>query len=282
LDDALDKVRAFGVGGADYITKPFQEAEVLARMAHQLGLRRLQSQLKAQNDELVRSNQELEQFASVVSHDLQQPLQSILGYTRLIELKYPEIRESPAQPHFQSILEASYRMQQLIQDWLTYAQAGQSPPSFAPVPLNALLEQVVLNLKMALTETEAELTYGELPTVMGNDVQLVQLFQNLISNSLKFMRSGVPPKITISAQPQAQQWLFAIQDNGIGIASEHLEQVFTAFHRLHSAKVYPGSGIGLTTCQKIVERHGGQIWVESQPEVGSTFYFTLQAVSTEE
>jgi light-regulated signal transduction histidine kinase (bacteriophytochrome) len=135
---------------------------------------------------------------------------------------------------------------------------------------------------MALTETEAELTYGELPTVMGNDVQLVQLFQNLISNSLKFMRSGVPPKITISAQPQAQQWLFAIQDNGIGIASEHLEQVFTAFHRLHSAKVYPGSGIGLTTCQKIVERHGGQIWVESQPEVGSTFYFTLQAVSTEE
>jgi light-regulated signal transduction histidine kinase (bacteriophytochrome) len=282
LDDALDKVRAFGVGGADYITKPFQEAEVLARIAHQLGLRCLQEQLKAQNDELVRSNRELEQFASVVSHDLQQPLQSILGYTRLIELKYPEIRDSPAQPHFQSILEASYRMQQLIQDWLTYAQAGQSPPSFAPVPVNALLEQVVLNLKMALTETEAELTYGELPTVMGNDVQLVQLFQNLISNSLKFTRSGVPPKITISAQPQAQQWLFAIQDNGIGIASEHLEQVFTAFHRLHSAKVYPGSGIGLTTCQKIVERHGGQIWVESQPEVGSTFYFTLQAVSTEE
>ncbi|NJL49845.1 MAG: response regulator, partial [Leptolyngbyaceae cyanobacterium SM2_5_2] len=281
LDDALDKVKAFSLGGADYITKPFQEAEVLARIAHQLRLRHLQEQLMAQNEELARSNQELEQFASVVSHDLQQPLQSILGYTRLIEIKYPEILDSPAQPHLHSILEAGYRMQQLIQDWLAYAQAGQALPDFGPVSVNALLEQVILNLKVALTETVAELSYGELPIVTGNDVQLLQLFQNLISNSIKFTRPGVPPQITITAQCKAPtQWLFAIHDNGIGIASDHLGQIFNAFHRLHNSKLYPGSGIGLTTCQKIIERHGGQIWAESELGQGSTFYFTLKAASS--
>jgi two-component system, sensor histidine kinase and response regulator len=278
LDDAIDKVKAFAAGGADYVTKPFQEAEVLARIAHQLELRRLQAQLVAQNEELVRSNRELEQFASVVSHDLQQPLQSILGYTKLIGLTCPAIYQSPAQPYLESILDASDRMQQMIQDWLAYAQAGQAQPTFAPVDSNALLDQVMLNLKVALTETQAELHYGSLPTVLGNEVQLMQLFQNLISNGLKFARPDTVPQITLSVEPLPQAWRFGIHDNGIGIEAEHLGQIFEAFHRLHDAQSYPGSGIGLATCQKIVERHGGQIWAESQPGLGSTFYFTLQAV----
>lgn len=278
LDDAIDKVKAFAAGGADYITKPFQEAEVMARIAHQLELRRLQAQLVAQNEELVRSNRELEQFASVVSHDLQQPLQSILGYTKLIGLTCPAVQQSPAQPYLANIIEASDRMQLMIQDWLAYAQAGQAQPTLAPVDCNALLDQVMLNLKVALTETQAELHYGDLPTVMGNEVQLMQLFQNLLSNALKFAQPGAVPQITLAVEPQPQAWRFGIHDNGIGIEAEHLGQIFEAFHRLHDAQSYPGSGIGLATCHKIVERHGGHIWAESQPGLGSTFYFTLRAV----
>ncbi|WP_017297121.1 sensor histidine kinase [Nodosilinea nodulosa] len=277
LDDAIDKVKAFAAGGADYITKPFQEAEVLARIAHQLELRRLQAQLVAQNEELVRSNRELEQFASVVSHDLQQPLQSILGYTKLISLAWPDIQQSPARPYLENILEASGRMQQMIQDWLAYAQAGQAQPPMAPVDGNALMDQVMLNLKAALTDTGAELIYGDLPKVMGNEVQLMQLFQNLISNALKFAKPDMRPQITVSVDPQPQAWRFGIHDNGIGISAEHLGQIFEAFQRLHDAQTYPGSGIGLATCQKIVECHGGRIWAESQLGLGSTFYFTLPA-----
>ncbi|WOD40188.1 ATP-binding protein [Nodosilinea sp. E11] len=282
LDDAIDKVKAFAAGGADYITKPFQEAEVLARIAHQLELRRLQRQLVDQNEELMRSNRELEQFASIVSHDLQQPLQSIMGYAKLMGLAYPPIQQSPAQPYLDNILTASDRMQQMIQDWLTYAQAGQWVPAFTPVDGNMLLHQVKLNLKVALTDAQAELSYGHLPTVMGSDVQLLQLFQNLIGNALKFSRPGTVPQITVTAEAEAAGWRFGIHDNGIGIAPEHLGQIFEAFHRLHSAETYAGSGIGLATCQKIVELHGGRIWAESQLDQGSTFYFTLQAAPPSE
>jgi two-component system, sensor histidine kinase and response regulator len=275
LDDPLDKVRAFAVGGADYITKPFQEAEVVARIAHQLELRRLQSQLQAQNEELARSNRELEQFASVVSHDLQQPLQSIMGYTKLISLVYPDIHQSAAQPYLEHILVASDRMRQLIQDWLVYAQAGQGQPNFAPVAINSVIDQVMLNLKVALSGSGATVTYGDLPTVLGNEVQLLQLFQNLISNALKFIQPNTTPHITVSAQTDQQEWQFGVQDNGIGIAPEHLGHIFQAFHRLHDAKTYSGSGIGLTTCEKIVTHHGGRIWAESQLGAGSTIYFTL-------
>lgn len=275
LNDALDKVKAFAAGGADYITKPFQEAEVLARIAHQLQLRRLQRQLIEQNQELARSNRELEQFASVVSHDLQQPLQSVLGYAKLIGMVYPTIQQSPAQPYLENIVAASDRMQQMICDWLTYAQVGQAQPELAPIDSNQLLQQVRLNLKAALTEANAELIYGNLPGVMGSAGQLAQLFQNLIGNALKFTPPGTVPQITVTAEAESGGWRFGVQDNGIGIAPEHLGKIFEAFHRLHDAQTYAGSGIGLATCQKIVERHGGRIWVESRLGQGSTFYFTL-------
>ncbi|MGF1518776.1 MAG: response regulator [Nodosilinea sp.] len=279
LDDALDKVKAFAAGGADYITKPFQEAEVLARIAHQLELRRLQRQLVDQNQELLRSNRELEQFASVVSHDLQQPLQSILGYAKLIAMAYPTIQQSPAQPYLENITSAGDRMRQMIDDWLTYAQAGQAQPELASLDGNRPLQQALLNLRVAITEAKAELIYGELPTVLGSAGQLVQLWQNLIGNALKFTPQGAVPQIslTVEAEEEGAVWRFGVHDNGIGIAPEHLGQIFEAFHRLHDAQTYTGSGIGLATCQKIVECHGGRIWVESQLGQGSTFYFTLLA-----
>jgi signal transduction histidine kinase len=275
LDDALDKVKAFTAGGVDYVTKPFQEAEVLARIEHQLRIQQLQKQLIAQNQELIRSNRELEQFAYVVSHDLQQPLQSVTGFVKLLQLKYQDELDELASDYLNRIHDSGNRMQRLIQDLLAYAQVGKQGIEFQPVDCNLVLQQVLENLRVAIAEKQVNLTYDPLPTIAGNETQLVQLLQNLTSNAIKFVRPGVVPRVHISALYQENQWCFGIHDNGIGIKSEHLQDIFEIFQRIHSAQDYPGTGIGLATCKKIVELHGGQIWVESQPNVGTAFYFTL-------
>ncbi|MGB3491784.1 MAG: ATP-binding protein [Elainellaceae cyanobacterium] len=275
LDDILDKVNAFAVGGSDYITKPFQEAEVLARIENQLKIRELQCQLKIQNEELVRSNRELEQFAHIVSHDLQQPLQTIMGYTQLVALQEPEPADSSTHDCLKKILHAGDRMQRLIKDLLSYALTGQDQKELTLVDCNVVLEHVVENLDSALNESQAELSYPQLPVILGNEIQLALLFQNLVSNAIKFVRSEVTPQITITVSQENRNWLFAVKDNGIGIPSEQVKEVFRGFHRLHSAQKYPGHGIGLATCKRIVENHGGTIWAESQPNIGTTVYFKL-------
>jgi two-component system sensor histidine kinase/response regulator len=275
LDDALDKVRAFAAGGVDYVTKPFQEAEVMARIEHQLHIQRLQRQLVERNEELLRSNRELEQFAYVVSHDLQQPLQSVTGFVKLIQLKYDRMLDDVAQDYLNRIHETGSRMQRLIQDLLAYAQIDKQDKDLHSVDCNLVLAQVLDNLQDAIAATNAVLTHDTLPTTLGNETQLIQLFQNLISNGLKFVPSDVTPTIHISAIPYKKYWRIGIRDNGIGIASEHLGQIFEIFQRIHSPQKYPGTGIGLATCKKILEGHGGQIWVESQLGAGTTFYFTL-------
>jgi two-component system, sensor histidine kinase and response regulator len=275
LDDIFDKVKAFSIGGADYITKPFQEAEVIARVENQLRLHRLQRQLYAQNEDLARSNQELEQFAYVVSHDLQQPLQSITGFAKLILLKdQPTLTESSAD-YLNRIVDAGGRMQRLIQDLLSYAQVGKQVQAFEWVDCNDVLQQAINNLRIAIAEKQVQISYDPLPKVLGNEIQLIQLFQNLVGNAIKFTRSDTQPLIQISATSQQEHWLFRIQDNGIGIETDYLKRIFEVFQRVHSAQDYPGSGIGLATCKKIVEHHKGNIWVESQPNLGTTFYFTL-------
>ncbi|MGP1384540.1 MAG: sensor histidine kinase [Thainema sp.] len=276
LDDALDKVHAFSVGGADYITKPFQEAEVLVRVENQLRLQELQRQLTAQNEELARSNQELEQFAHIVSHDLQQPLQSITGYTKIITLQFPELAQTPAQEYLNNIVNACDRMQRLIQNLLDYAQLGHEEQAFAWLDGNAVLAQALSNLDIALRESGAVLQCSDLPAIYGNETQLVQLFQNLISNAIKFVHAQVIPQIAIAASPHDKTyWRFAVHDNGIGIPSEHLQDIFKGFQRLHPTEKYPGSGIGLATCKKIVDSHGGDIWVASEVDAGTSFYFQL-------
>ncbi|MEO1295679.1 MAG: response regulator [Cyanobacteria bacterium J06636_16] len=276
LDDVLDKVKAFSVGGADYISKPFQEAEVLARIENQLCMRDLQFQLKAQNEELARSNQELEQFAHVVSHDLQQPLQSILGYAKIITLQYPELQESGVNDHLAKISEAGDRMQRLIKDLLKYARIGQEGEVFTEVNCNIVLAQALNNLDLAMEESQAALTYPQLPKILGNQTQLIQLFQNLIGNAIKFARPDSKPeiKITLSSLDEVY-WQFGIHDNGIGIPPDSLQKIFKSFQRLPTAEKYPGTGIGLATCKKIVNHHGGEIWVESQQSSGTSFYFKL-------
>lgn len=275
LDDVVDKVKAFAAGGVDYITKPFQEAEVMARIENQLNIQRLQRQLLEQNDELVRSNRELEQFAYVVSHDLQQPLQSITGFAKLLLLRYEDSLDEPAIAYLHRMMDSGSRMQRLIQDLLAYAQVNKQEQPFESVDCNRVLEQVLDNLQAAIAEKNVVLTYDPLPTVVGSEVKLIQLFQNLIGNAIKFTHPGVTPHVSISVMQQDTKWLFSIHDNGIGIDAQNLEKVFDVFHRVHSTKDYPGTGIGLATCKKIVEIHGGYIWVESQLNAGTTFYFTL-------
>jgi light-regulated signal transduction histidine kinase (bacteriophytochrome) len=275
LDDALDKVKAFAAGGVDYVTKPFQEAEVLARIEHQLRIQRLQHQLVEQNKELLRSNRELEQFAYVVSHDLQQPLQSVTGFVKLLQLKYETMLDEMAQDYLNRIHETGSRMQRLIQDLLTYAQVDKQEQEFQRVDCNQVLNQVLENLQEAITTKSSTLTHDILPVVQGNEIQLIQLFQNLISNGIKFVPNNVNPKIHISATQQRNYWQIGIHDNGIGIKAENHEKIFEIFQRVHSAEKYSGTGIGLATCKKIVEQHKGQIWVTSQLGEGTTFYFTL-------
>jgi light-regulated signal transduction histidine kinase (bacteriophytochrome) len=285
LDDAVDKVKAFTVGGADYITKPFQEAEVIARIENQLRLQQLQKQLIEQNtqlqqlnQELLHSNQELEQFAYAVSHDLQQPLLSITGFVKLIFLKYQNSLNPDVLNCLERIESAGSRMQQFIQDLLTYAQADKHSQELQLIDCNLVIGQVLDSLQVIISENQAEITCDTLPRVMGNLAQLFQLFQNLISNAVKFHRSDVSPQIKISAKLEDRFWLLSVQDNGIGISSRDLEHIFELFHRVHHSEEYPGSGLGLATCKKIVERFDGRIWIESQLHVGTTVYFTFPAV----
>ncbi len=275
LDDALDKVKAFSVGGVDYVTKPFQEIEVLARIEHQLRIQRLQQQLVAQNHELTRSNRELEQFAYVVSHDLQQPLQSITGFTQLIRAKYQDYPDVTILEYLHRIYDSGSRMQRLIQDLLIYSRVGGDYQEFQQVDCNQLLHRVRSDLQGAIAEKQAVLSYGDLPQIMGNETQLIQLFQNLISNAIKFVLPDITPQVEISATNQTHHWLFKVSDNGIGIEAHNIERVFEIFQRTNSTKNYPGTGIGLATCRKIVEHHGGRIWVQSQAGMGTIIYFTI-------
>jgi light-regulated signal transduction histidine kinase (bacteriophytochrome) len=165
-------------------------------------------------------------------------------------------------------------MQVLINDLLTYSRVGTRDKDFKPTNSEAILERTLENLQNAVEESRAKVTYDTLPTVMADDMQLGQLFQNLVSNAIRF-RSGEPPHIHVSAEQNEDKWVFSVHDNGIGIDPEFTERIFIIFQRLHKRREYPGTGIGLAICKKIVERHGGRIWVESKPGKGSTFYFTI-------
>jgi len=228
--------------------------------------------------ELSRSNEELQQFAYVASHDLQEPLRMITSYTTLLAKRYKGKLDKDADDFIGFAVDGAKRMQGLIQDLLSYSRVGSKGKEFAPTNCGAVLTKTLKTLELAAAEAAATITHDKLPTVMGDETQIGQLFQNLIGNGLKY-RDGNAPQIHISCEQINSQWQFAVRDNGIGIDPQHAGKVFVIFQRLHTREEYAGTGIGLAVCKKIVERHGGKIWLESELGKGATFYFTLPAAS---
>ena len=233
------------------------------------------NKLETLSKELARSNQELEQFAYVASHDLQEPLRMVASYTQLLAKRYQGKLDKDADEFIHFAVDGATRMQGLIIDLLEYSRVGRKGKEFLPVVLESILEKALENLTVTLEEQGAKVTHDPLPTVNGDDVQLTRLFQNLIGNAIKFRKPGEAPHVHVGAKTDGKQWVLSIRDNGIGIDPKHFERLFQIFQRLHTREEYPGTGIGLAVCKKIVERHGGRIWVESKPGEGTTFYFTI-------
>ncbi|MCW3077618.1 MAG: hypothetical protein JWO32_2227 [Bacteroidetes bacterium] len=226
------------------------------------------------NIRLRSSNKEIEQFAYIASHDLQEPLRTISNYVGMFSKQYKGKLDERADIFLESIMGATGRMQSLIKDLLDYSRIGKDETKI-PIDCNLLLKDVLNDMAVTVSENNAEIHADNLPEVAGYVTGLKSLFQNLISNALKFKKAGVNPVITITAQSQPHKWLFAFKDNGIGIEEAYYDKLFIIFQRLHNKEEYPGTGIGLAQCNKIVEMHGGNIWVESVINVGSSFYFTI-------
>jgi len=230
--------------------------------------------LAMQAQELARSNADLEQFASVASHDLQEPLRMVASYTQLLVKRYRGRIDADADEFMTFIVDGALRMQRLINDLLTFSRLGTRGKDFKPTSLKTVMQRVMVNLQPMIQESGAAVRVASLPTVASDETQMEMLLQNLVSNAIKF-RGGEPPSVAVDAARQDGEWVISVADQGIGIDPKYAERIFVIFQRLHTSAEYPGTGIGLAICKKIVERHGGRIWVASEPGHGATFSFTL-------
>jgi PAS domain S-box-containing protein len=236
--------------------------------------KKAEEELRRYHDELERSNAELQQFAYVASHDLQEPLRMVSSYMGLIEGRYKGRLDADADDFIGYAVDGAKRMRMLINDLLEYSRVGTHGKTFGPVDCETLLNRVLDHVQLLIEDSGATITHDPLPTVIGDGAQLMRLFQNLINNSLKFKKDA-PPLIHVSAEPCDRNWLFSVHDNGIGIDPQYADRIFVIFQRLHDREEYPGTGIGLAICKKIVERHGGHIRVQSEQGNGATFFFTI-------
>ncbi len=237
-------------------------------------LKRTQDELERKSQDLARSNAELEQFAYVAAHDLKQPLIAAGGYINRLRRLWKDKLDPDADTSIGRALDAISRMDALINALLDYARVGTKAGDSTEADCNDIVESSTTNLQVEIEKNRAIVTHDQLPTLLADHTQIIQLFQNLIGNGIKFRREE-PPRVHISAEHKEKEWVISICDNGIGIDPKHSTSIFDIFQRLHDNSKYPGNGIGLATCKKIVENHGGRIWVESTPGEGSTFKFAI-------
>jgi light-regulated signal transduction histidine kinase (bacteriophytochrome) len=253
-----------------------QVQDITERKRAEEGLAQVAAQLEQRAIELERSNADLQQFAYVASHDLSEPLRMVSSYVQLLERRYGDKLDSDAHEFIDFAVDGVNRMQRLIDDLLAYSRVGTSEYRFERVDTAALVEDTLGGMRATVADSGAVVTHEGLPTITGDPGQLRQLFQNLIGNGIKFVEDG-PPRIEVSAERQGRYWRFCVADNGIGIDPRHADRIFAVFKRLHGRESYPGSGIGLSICKRIVERHNGRIWVEQNEGGGSRFCFTIPA-----
>jgi len=234
-----------------------------------------EKELQLKNQLLKTSNNELANFAYIASHDLQEPLRTITNYLGLFQRKYTEKLDDQTLGYLVYINEATTRMRELINDLLEYSRIGRNDANMVKIDCNLLLQTVLKDISAVIQENKAIIKAEPLPTITGYYIEIKSLFQNLISNAVKFRKKEQDPVILIGSEEKEQEYVFSVKDNGIGIEKKYYERIFIIFQRLHTRAEYPGTGIGLAFCKKIVELHKGRIWVESKPGIGSTFYFTL-------
>lgn len=240
-----------------------------------------EEQLKQTMAELDRSNKELEQFAYVTSHDLREPLRMMTSFSQLLEKRYKDKLDQTAGEYISFIVDGAARMQRLIDDILLFSRVTTRALPFEPVEMKRIMQDALENLRVSIDEKKARITYKDLPVVQADPSQMVQILQNLIGNAIKFHREEEPPVVHVSARQEGKEWIFSVKDNGIGIDPDLFSRLFHLFQRLHPQDKYPGTGVGLAVTKKIVQRHGGRIWVESHPGQGSTFFFSIPAGTTQ-
>jgi len=273
--------------GVELERKRAQEALMKARDELEIRVKERTIELTEANErleqltaDLKRSNQDLEQFAYIASHDLQEPLRAVASYTQMLAKRYQGKLDEKADIYIGFVVDGATRMQQLIKDLLAYSRVGRHKLKLQSTDCNAVVHKVLKDLQLSIAENQATITVDSLPTVLADTTQITNLFQNLIGNAIKY-RSEAPPQVDISAEKQSSKWVFRVRDNGIGIEPQYAEQIFGIFQRLHASDEYPGTGLGLAICQRIVERHGGHIWVESQLEKGAIFCFEIPIVNAQ-
>ncbi|NLR91456.1 sensor histidine kinase [Flammeovirga agarivorans] len=229
---------------------------------------------KVYTNKLIHKNKEQEQFIYIASHDLQEPLNTVMSFSNVLNDKYYDVLDERGRKCLTYVHQASARMSALVKALLDYGRLGKNREK-EEIDCNVMLNDIIMDLDERIQTSHAKITIGELPIINGYKNELRMLFQNLLTNAIKFRREGHPPQITISAQKEDKSWTFYVQDNGIGIAEEHKQKVFTIFQRLHTTSEYEGTGIGLAHCNKIIDLHHGKLWLESELNKGSTFYFNL-------
>jgi signal transduction histidine kinase len=280
--------KGYQAGAVDFMIKPLVPEIIKAKVAvfaelykksnelliQKQNLLILNKELEQRSEELARSNMDLEKFAYVASHDMQEPLRTIISYIELIQRKFNGSIDKDMEKYMEYVVGAGYRMRELITGLLEYSRADKEEKSFVPVSCNEVLKVVIENMHGSIEESKASIQYDPLPEIKASYMQMIQLFQNLISNAIKF-KNGNTPQVRISYKKIEGYHLFSVGDNGIGIETEYKDKIFEIFKRLHPIGEYMGVGIGLAICKKIVEKHKGKIWVDSVPDKGSTFYFTI-------